>query len=158
MTKHKLKTALLAVLLLLPVGLRAQQTLTVCDSTATSSYVPMYGYYNDSRFHNEFVYPARMLTDMVGGTITEITFYSQTASESWNSPLTLTIDEVDDTTYDSYNAPFKATDNAQLSWSGSCTVTNGQWVITLDDPYVYTGGNLLISVRNTATGSGCPYS
>ena len=156
MTKHKLKTALLAVLLLLPVGLRAQQTLTVCDSTATSSYVPMYGYYNDSRFHNEFVYPARMLTDMVGGTITEITFYSQTASESWNSPLTLTIDEVDDTTYDSYNAPFKATDNAQLSWSGSCTVTNGQWVITLDDPYVYTGGNLLISVRNTATGSGCP--
>ena len=92
MTKNKLKTVLLAVLLLLPVGLCAQQTLTVCNGTSTSSYIPMYGYYNDSRFHNEFVYPARMLTDMVGGTITEITFYSQTASESWNSPLTLTID------------------------------------------------------------------
>ena len=38
----------------------------------------------------------------------KITFYSQTASESWNSPLTLTIDEVDDTTYDSYNAPDKS--------------------------------------------------
>jgi hypothetical protein len=147
----------LLVAIIFPLATQAQETLTVCDGTATNSYVPMHGYYNDSRFKNEMIYPANMLGEMEGGTITTITFYAQDTN-SWNSPLELTIDEVADTSYSGYGAAWKATANAQMSWTGTCTVVNGQWVIQLSAPYVYGGGNLLLSVRNTAAGTGCPYS
>lgn len=117
----------------------------------------MYGYYNDSRFKNEFIYPARLLSEMEGSVISQITFYSATDT-SWNSNLELTIDEVADTSYTGYGASWKASADAQLSWTGSCSVVSGQWTITLDEPYYYGGGNLLISIRNTAAGSGCPHS
>ncbi len=152
------KTKLLALLaaLMVPLVVTAQETLTVADGTSTNSYVPMYGFYNDSRFKNEFVYPARMLGGMNGRMITTITFYAS-SNLSWNSPLELTIDEVEDTLYTS-STPWKATADAQVSWSGTCSIVDGQWVIVLDAPYVYGGGNLLLSVRNTAAGTQCPYS
>lgn len=153
----KLKLIALLAALFLPLATHAQVTLTVCEGTTTNTYVPMYGFYNDSRFKNEMVYPASMLGELEGGTITTITFYAQDA-DSWNSPMELTIDEVADTSYSGSGAAWKATDNAQVSWTGTCTVVDGQWVIQLSDPYVYGGGNLLLSFRNTATGTGCPYS
>lgn len=153
----KLKLIALLAALFLPLATHAQVTLTVCDGTTTNTYVPMYGYYNDSRFKNEMVYPASMLGELEGGTITTITFYAQ-STDSWNSPMELTIDEVADTSYSGSGAAWKATDNAQVSWTGTCTVVDGQWVIQLSDPYVYGGGNLLLSFRNTAAGTGCPYS
>ena len=143
--------------LLLPLATRAQQTLTVADGTTTNQYVPMHGYYNDSRFRNEMIYPSRMLDEMNGGTITELTFYSQDASISWNSNLELRIDEVADTAFASGDA-WKITSSASLVWTGTCSVSAGQWVITLDEPYTYAGGNLLISIKNTAAGSLCPHS
>lgn len=153
----KLKLFALLAAMFFPLVTHAQQPLTVCEGTTTNSNIPMYGYYNDSRFKNEFIYPARMLADMEGSLINTITFYAQSDS-SWNSNLELTIDEVADTSYSGSGTSWKATSDAQLSWTGTCTVTNGEWAITLDEPYLYSGGNLLISIRNTAAGTGCPYS
>lgn len=125
---------LLIVAFFMPWVTQAQQTLTVCDGTETNGYLPVHGYYNDSRFRNEFIYPATMLTDLSGATITELTFFSSDATISWNSPLTITLDEVDDTAYTASSGNWKVTPSASEVWSGTCSVTGGQWTVTLDEP------------------------
>lgn len=155
--KRKVILATLLMALLLPMTLSAQDSLQVCNGTTTNNYIPFYGYYNDSRFRNEFVYPARLLGEMNGGTISHLTFYSQDNSQSWNSNLVLRIAEVNDTSYDASSA-WKLPDGTDTAWTGTCSVVNGRWEIELDNPYLYNGGNLLISIMNTAAGTGCPHS
>lgn len=154
--KRKVILTALLMAMLLPMTLSAQDSLQVCDGTTTNTYIPFYGYYNDSRFRNEFVYPSQLLGDMAGSTITGLTFYAS-SDQSWNSNLVLRIAEVSDTSYSS-STPWKLPDSTDTAWTGTCTVTGGRWEITLDNPYMYSGGNLLISVMNTAAGTGCPYS
>ena len=72
------------LLLMMAIGAVAQQTLTVYDGTATSGYVPMYGGYFDDFTRTQFVIPAEDLTDMEGGQISEIKFYTN----SQNVPYT----------------------------------------------------------------------
>lgn len=156
MIKRKVIFATLLLSLLLPMTLSAQDSLQVCNGTSTNSYIPIHGFYNDSRFRNEFIYPARLLNAMAGSTITGLTFYADD-DESWTSNLELRIAEVSDTTFDS-SMPWKMPASTQAAWTGTCSVVNGRWEISLTDPYTYSGGNLLISVMNTAAGSGCPYS
>ena len=60
--------------------------LIVHDGTTTNSYVPAYGFYADAYLKAEMVYPAAELSEMNGGTINAITFYtSSPASEAWTS-------------------------------------------------------------------------
>ena len=49
---------LLTALFLLPwSGMKATpSTLTVADGTATNEYLPIYGYYADTGFKNQFIY------------------------------------------------------------------------------------------------------
>ena len=155
MTLKHFWTALLLTLLL-PMSLRAQDSLQVCNGTDENSYIPMYGYYNDSRFHNEFIYPARLLSSMTGQSITNLTFYASD-DESWNSNLVIWIGETNDTAY-ANGAAWKMPADADTAWTGTCSVVNGRWEIQLDLPYLYQGGNLVIGVMNTAAGSGCPDS
>lgn len=155
MNLKTLRTALLLTLLL-PMSLRAQDSLQVCNGTDENSYIPMYGYYNDSRFHNEFIYPARLLSSMAGQSITGMTFYAS-EDESWNSNLVIWIGETTDTAYAS-GTTWKMPADADTAWTGTCSVVNGRWVIQLDVPYSYQGGNLVIGVMNTAAGTGCPDS
>ena len=56
--------------------LSAQQTLTVAGGSETNNYVPLYGTYADDAQHNQVIYPASMLTELVGSAITTITFYA----------------------------------------------------------------------------------
>ncbi|MBR1834039.1 MAG: choice-of-anchor J domain-containing protein [Bacteroidales bacterium] len=154
----RLKTIwkVLLMALLLPASLRAQDSLQVCNGTTENSYLPIYGYYNDSRFRNEFIYPARMLSEMAGSVITQITFYAED-DESWTSNLVLRLAEVNDTAFNSSD-PWKLPADADNVWTGTCSVVNGRWVISLDSPYLYTGDNLLVDIMNTAVGTGCPFS
>ena len=76
MRKRPYLWALLA--LLLPLAAQAQQTLTVADSTATNNYLPLS--FGRSGWQTEMVYPASMLTDMVGASITGVTFYTSDTS------------------------------------------------------------------------------
>ena len=80
-------------------GAGAQETLTVYDGTNTSNYVPFYGLYADYGTRSQFVIPAADLSNMAGGTITNLTFYSSNASKSYDEGVTVYLKEVDYTTF-----------------------------------------------------------
>ena len=130
--------------------------LTVYNGTATNQYIPMYGYYFDNYTKSEYIIPASQLTDMVGGTISAITFYPSsvaTTSSTWtNTSQTVFIKEVSSTTLGgSYSGTTGATvvKQALLDMPTAGTA----YTITFDTPYTYNGGNLLIGVYNTNKGS-----
>ena len=139
------------LLLMMAIGAVAQQTLTVYDGTTTSSYVPMYGGYFDDFTRTQFVIPAEDLTDMEGGQISEIKFYtnSQNVPYTTVSSVDVYLMEVDYTSISAYEA--KA--DAQIVYSGFIEFVSadggGETTITFESPYTYNGGNLLIGCENT---------
>ncbi len=113
-----------------------------------NQYVPVYGNYADAQQRSQSIYPASMLTDLVGKTITGIEYTvvnggSTGTSGTWeNGQFTVSI------------AMTEATDLA-TGWDLTTTTTvytgtlrasmaDGMR-ITFDDPFTYTGGNLLVA-------------
>ena len=152
MKKHLFFLALVAALLL-PTGLRAQGTLTVADGTDTTDRLPVYGYLMDYGFHTEFIYPSSMLEEMTGGNISMLTFYSSaTSTIDWakngSTPtIQVWLEEVSASTTNTTS--WTRTDASTLVYEGSLSVTNGQMVVEFDEPFPYTGGNLLMSFFET---------
>ncbi len=140
-----MKKLIFSVLLLLMtvIGAVAQVTVTVCDGTATNSYIPFYGSYVDTHGCTcEFVIPAETegMSDMEGGTISSLTFYISGSPESWGSPtIKVYMGEVDGTTLSSISGP----DDFTLVYTGTVSNTN-PLEIELDETYTYGGGNLFI--------------
>ena len=129
-----------------PLAMNAQETLTVCDGTATNDYVPIYGLYVDTQGQNsEFIIPAETqgMSDMVGGTISKLAFYITNNPGSWGSPtVQVYMGEVEGTTLSSINGP----SNFTTVWTGTLSNQNATMEITLSEPYTYEGGNLLIGM------------
>lgn len=128
--------------------------IIINDSTATSSYVPFYGYYADHSANSQFIVPAAEIEALVWDSITKLTFYSTSSypNASWGSAQ-----------WEVYIAPTNASSLSALNdWSkmslaksaGTLSVVNSQMVVTLDHPFVYEGGNLVIGFKQVTAGSG----
>lgn len=128
---------------------RAQETLTVYDGESNNNYVPVYGFYTDAYLKCEMVYPAAELEDMTGGTINSIKFYASTpASDSWgDANFQVFLTEVADATISDFAGP------GTIVYEGALDGTQPEMEITFTTPYEYEGGNLLVGVYNTITGS-----
>jgi hypothetical protein len=139
--------SLFVILSTLVAGLNAQ-TLTVAGgNTATDRYIPVYGYYMDVPQKSHVLYPANLLTDMVGSHITGLTYYfSSLPSGAWGGTQMVRMGIT--TASDLQNGY----DNASVTtvWTGtlSSCISESTMVITLDEPFPYTGGNLLIEFEN----------
>ena len=130
-------------------GTRSDE-LTVCDGTTTNSYVPVYGFYADAYLKSEMVYPASLLSDMANGTISSMKFYSSTASAAWGAAnFQVFMTEVADETI----SAFVGTAGATVVYEGALSIDGGEMLVEFDTPYTYNGGNLLVGVYNTATGT-----
>ncbi len=142
----------LVVMLLLPMVMHGQETLIVADGTATSSYVPLYGYMGDADQHNQMIYPATMLSDISqGAEINKLVFYiTSTTSNSGRNlgTWTLSLGETTATTLSGLN---NSTTLTQV-FSGSLDIdwTNKLLTFTFETPYVYDGGNLLVDLNHAA--------
>ena len=139
----------LAVLLMLPSVMRAQSTtLTVADGTDRNYYLPIYGLYLDNTGHNQVIYPESMLVDMLGATISSITFYMETVPTTlWAHTFefglgTTTTSNFSDENYYNWNSTV---------YTGTISV-NSQFTVTFTTPFVYNGGNLVLDVQNIAGG------
>ena len=118
------------------------------NAAATSSYVPVYGYYADAYLKCEMVYPATELADMDGGEINSITFYANSpASEAWTGTWQVFMTEVADATISAYAGP------GTVVYEGLLDGTAETMTIDFATPYTYNGGNLLIGFYQTTTGN-----
>ena len=145
----KQKFLLLMLLLLSCWGGTRATELTVYDGTATSGYVPVYGYYADNFLKCEFVIPATELTVMKGGSLKGMTFYlSSKASAAWTGTFQVFLKEVDFTTISAY----QGTSDATIVYDGALDATKATMKIDFSTSYTYGGGNLLVGVYHTPKG------
>lgn len=126
-------------------------TLTVNEGTATNSNLPVYGLYVDHLTEGQFIIPAADLEMLQWDSIMQLTFYSSTTSASWGAArFEVYMAEVPSTTISAY-----------VDWSaltkvknvGSLSISGGKMVVTLDNPYHYSDGNLLIGFKQTVIGT-----
>ena len=141
------KSLLLMALLCVPWVMQAQSdTLTVADGSESNSYVPFYGYWMDASQHNQVIYPASMIANISGDSITGIGFYmASTNSSPWNSTVTISLGITGDASLTALNT---SADLVQV-WQGTVNGQGNFW-INFDQAFPYPGGNLLLDIQTSA--------
>lgn len=135
--------------LLIPYTAKAQNYLMVADNTAENDYVPIYGLYADAYLRCQMIYPATMLTSMVGQTVESLTFYlSSPAFDSWGDvTFNVKIMEVAYTSFSS--ASYTDMTYAETVFCGHLDGMGTTMMIPFSAPYTYSGGNLLVEVSTS---------
>ena len=122
--------------------------LTVHDATTTNGNVPVYGFYADAYNKCEMVYPATELAAMNGGDINSLKFYATQSSVSWGSAsFQVFVAEVANATISDFAGP------GTVVYEGALSIVDGEMVVEFTTPYHYNGGNLLVGIYQTTTGS-----
>ena len=153
MRKHYLLLFLAA--LLLPLGAKAQEELTVCDSTVTSYVFPVYSMWLDENTHTQTVYPAEMLDELAGNDIVSLKWYLSSApSSAWGSVFTIRLMTVDDVSSES---AFIDVSSATEVYQGTLTVAGNEIEIELDEAFTYEGGGLLVDFQSVASNYSSAY-
>lgn len=147
--KKSIFCLLLAAFMAVPIGASAQDTLTVANGTTTNSYVPIYGLWLDANQHNQVIYSGGDLEDMVGASITGITFYlSSSPSDSWSSTFTIRLGTTTET--ETPSGGFVDITDAEVVYTGTLSVASNMLSIVFDEEYIYSGDNLLLDVQSVA--------
>ena len=140
--------SLMMMLVLAFMGIARADELTVNDGTTTNGYVPVYGFYADAYLKCEFVQPAADLAAMNGGDINGMTFYASQESVSWGAAnFKVFLTEVADASISAFAGP------GTVVYEGALSISGGLMNVAFTTPYHYNGGNLLVGVYNTVTGS-----
>lgn len=162
--KRHLLFPLLAALFLLPSTVLAQHgTVTVADGTETNSQVPVNGYNCDNYLRCQMLYLASDLADGTVGTslmphggehasIRQMTFYTYTpASASWGTAhFQVKVMEINAS---DLGSTFNMMTSATVVYSDTLDGRQPMMTILFDTPYQYNGGNLLVEISSTQTGT-----
>ena len=123
--------------------------LTVADGDARNAYIPIDGLYVDTEGTlSQSIYPAEMLTDMVGSKISQLKFYPEVVN-FYGATLEVSFKVVDQDYYTDAVAVTGATPVATISPAQYDT----EIIVTLDEPFEYNGGNLMIETKVIETGT-----
>ena len=146
----KLFAAALMVLAMF-VPAQANDVLTICEGTNSSSYVPFRNIdFQDDGMHTQLIYPAEMITAMSGQSINSVVFYLRNnGMYAQGGLLVVKMGETDNATYST------ARDFREgLTQVAAISLTEGvtELVIDFSTPYMYNGGNLVIDFTNPETG------
>ena len=124
-------------------------TLNVVTSL-TNEVVPVYGYWADNYSRSQFIIAEADLEDMLYGTLTGVTFYASQSSVSWGAAqFDVYLKMVEESTISS----LKSWSTLEKVYSGSLSIVDKKMTITFDEPFFYEGGNLLVGVNQTVSGS-----
>ena len=149
------QSAYSAIISFLPTDI---YSIVVNDGTNTNSYVPIYGsYVDEGNTASQFIVPAESLQEILWDSITELTFYASTANANWGAAE---FEVYMTTTEDATLAALANWDNlTQVMVAGNLSIQNNKMVVTLSEPFQYTGDNLLIGFKQTVAGSyvGCSW-
>ncbi len=149
----KKRLMLLVAAITMMIGGAKADTITLgLPWNHAQNMVPINTAYADYGFENEFIYPASSIGNMEGGLITQLTFYAARDSMDFSETFLLRMEEV----ADSVTQPnmWVHTGAAQLVWTGSVAIRDSLWTITLDTPFLYNGGHLLLSFRGLGQENG----
>lgn len=152
MKKFTLLLLLVTLLSGISSTVRADELL-VHDGTTTNSYIPMYGHYVDTKGElSEFIIPSDDLASISGRTITALKFYSSSTSISWGAAqFKVYVKEVTDGALDS---GFSTDTDATTVYEGSLSIaSSGEMAIEFSNEYQYGGGNLLVGIYVSTSGS-----
>lgn len=146
---------------------------TIADASDNNEYLPVYGYnHNEYNQQNQMLYPASMLTDLVGKKLKSITFYPATVTQSsyYGSTTTSGINfkngsaTVSLATAEAGTITYSASGNtrqleSELTAVGTISIPSTaqtdltEWTIPFgEDGFTYEGGDLLVDV-STVKGS-----
>ena len=149
-------TLLFATLLsLLGVTQVKADEITVYDGTGTNNYLPLYGYYADTKgVISEFIIPSSQLTALSGETIEQLVFYLSSPAESsfGSASFNVYLEEVVGSNYDDSSAS-QLTDSKTLVYTGALDATGTTMDIPFTNNFTYNGGNLLIAIEVGTGGS-----
>ena len=125
---------------------------TVNDGTDTNNFlvIPNYTQYG---IESQFIIHADKLVSMRNRNITKLTFYATANTISWTgATFDVYINEAD--TYSQYESPTPKEWGTKVGSEKTLSVSGGMMEITLDTPFGYTDGNLIIGFKQlTNTGS-----
>lgn len=143
---------LLALILMLPMLMKAQGTdITVGTGTSTSYSAPFNNYYKNS--WNECIYPASAF-NTTGGYINSISWYTGSSVSLTTSTLKIYMGTTTRTTHSS-TSDWQALDDLELVYDGTGDIiggTSGWQTFTLDNQFYYDGvDNLVVVVSKTAS-------
>ncbi|MBP3763164.1 MAG: choice-of-anchor J domain-containing protein [Bacteroidales bacterium] len=147
--KKSLRLAILACALMAMPAAAVADTLTVATGNQSSVRYPFMGAAATSGHHVQLIYKASLLTEMVGGTITQLSFYvNGEALPVGDLTLRLAPTTADAIPYDpsEYDYNFIPMATADVVYSGPCTLTDSIFTITFTTPYTYDGGNLVMDL------------
>ena len=126
---------------------------TVCDGTSTNSNLPIFGNYAEQLQINQMIYPASMLTNLVGKNITSMTFYAngtinaKLGDDTWSVKLGTT----NETSYGSNSNDVTRLATSDEVYLGYLTTGSNTLTITFANPFNYTGGNLVVDFQEMVT-------
>ena len=118
--------------------------LVVANGGMTNQYLPINGIYaDDVNTFGQMIYPASMLTDMQGGQLVSLSFFTNNTINMRNVELELSLMNTDQEEFDT------ATPMTGFTAVATASVVQGETVITFDfdEPFTYTGDNLAVQVQ-----------
>ena len=141
--------ALMALAMFVPA--QANETLTVCEGTNSSMYVPFRNIdFQEQGMHTQFIYPAEMVAAMNGQQINSVTFFlNGDGLYAKDGQLVVKMGETDNPRYST------ARDFREgLTEVASISLTEGVTELTIEftAPYTYNGGNLVFEDVVTVAG------
>ena len=120
-------------------------TITVCEGTDYSELLPICGdFYEYQGDCGQMIYPAEMLNNMKGATISEVKFYAKGTLAFYGGELNLSMKIIEKNNFD----------DRDPDGTGDIVATivpvmgSSELVFSLSEPFVYEGGNLLLDVWN----------
>lgn len=140
---------------------------TIADGEQTNDKLPVYGYNHDSyNQHNQMVYPAALMTDLVGKKLKSITFYPSAGIKFYRGSVSFSLANVTEG-----SITFTASGNTPQSPEGLTPVGTitmpttastqddlDKWTLTFEgEGFEYTGGDLLVDVSTVSGSWGTTY-
>ena len=137
---------------------QAAYEMTVCEGTTTNAYLPVYGLYVDEYAQNtQMIYPAEMLQSIKGKAITSLTFYPNSGI-NFGTTVTFSLKNLDANTPEYASTPVPI--EGYTAVKTETVVKNSslsEWTVTFDQPFVYSGGDLLLNVETIVGSYGSTY-
>jgi hypothetical protein len=131
--------------------------LTVADGSATNEKCPIESYNNDCYVHHQLIYPASLLEEMKGSTVSALTFYVNTvAGKTIDGVYNVGLAVVEDDHFDggAYGTSYSYNEAALTAvYQGVIDGSQETVTLTFSTPFVYAEGNLLVDIRTQSQGS-----